>query len=207
MHRTKFFIGALWVALIGLSLPPINSGFIFSRANNHRDGPSLSYFSTPSEAKAWCLYDSDPNHIWNRLYRSLYMRAARKGLEYGYDELDPLIWYNTKYLFSGPANQQAINTLDEFLATHAERLISDPLKRAMLQRDLWAIFDWTTEGDYSPSPARRELEVRLAQVIRRLSLPAEQIRALPNNYEDAVSAQRFSTKYDPDLPQVPFPAG
>ncbi len=204
MNRTKFFIGALWLALIGLYLPPINSRFIFRRANSHRDDPSLSSFSTSSEAKTWCLYDSDPNHLWNRLYRSLYVRVARDGQEYGYDELDPLFWYDTKYLFSGPAYQQAINTLDEFLATHAERLISDPLKRAMLQRDLWAIFDWTTDGDYSPSPARRELEVRLAQAIRRLSLPAERIRALPSNYQDAVSAKKFSTKYDPDLPQVPF---
>jgi hypothetical protein len=31
--------------------------------------------------------------------------------------------------------------LDEFLATHGERLIDDPLKRAFLQRDLWAVFD------------------------------------------------------------------
>jgi hypothetical protein len=192
------------VALIGLYLPPISSNFIFRPANNHRDGPSLIYFSTSSEAKTWCLYDSDPNHIWNRLYRSLYMRAARDGQEYGYDELDPLFWYDTKYLFSGPANQQAINALDEFLATHAERLISDPLKRAMLQRDLWAIFDWTTEGDYSPSPARRELEVRLAQVIRRLSLPVERIRALPNNYQDAVAAKTSAIHYDPDRREQAF---
>ena len=112
MHRTKFFIGALWVALIGLYLPPIN--FIFRQANSH-GGPALSYFSTSSEGKKWRLYDSDPNHVWNRLYRSLSLRVARDGQEYGYDELDPLFWYNTKYLFSGPAYQQAINTLDEFL--------------------------------------------------------------------------------------------
>ena len=204
MHQTKFFIGAMWVALIGLYLPPISSNFIFRPANNHRDGPSLVYFSTSSEAKTWCLYDSDPNHIWNRLYRSLYMRAARDGQEYGYDELDPLIWYSTKYLFSGPANQHAINALDEFIATHAERLISDPLKRAMFQRDLWAIFDWTTDGDYNPSPARRELEVRLVQVIRRLSLPVERIRALPNNYQDAVAAKTFAIHYDPDRREQAF---
>lgn len=192
------------MVLIGLYLPPNNSNLIFRRANSHQDGTSLIYFSTSFEAKTWRLYDSDPNHIWNRLYRSLYLRVAGDGQQYGYDELDPLFWYNSKYLFSGAANQQAINTLDEFLATDAERLIFDPLKRAMLQRDLWAIFDWTTEGDYSPSPARRELEVRLAQVIRRLSLPTDRIRALPNNYQDAVSAKKFATKYDPDLPQVPF---
>jgi len=132
------------------------------------------------------------------------MRATREGQEYGYDELDPLFWHNTKYLFSGPPYQQAINTLDEFLVTHAERLISDPLKRAMLQRDLWAIFDWAAEGDYSPSAARRELEVRLVQVIRRLSLPVERIQSLPNNYEEVVAAKTFATQYDTDRHEQVF---
>jgi hypothetical protein len=204
MHRTKFFIGALSVILIGLYLPTVSSNFTFKRAHSLQDDPALIYFSTSSEAKKWCLYDSDPNHIWNRLYRSLYMRATRDGREYGYDELDPLFWYSTKYLFSGPAYQQAIKTLDEFLDTHAERLISDPLKRAMLQRDLWAIFDWTTVSDYSPSPARRELEVRLAQVIRRLALPVETIRALPNNYENAAAARTFAIHYDSGRPEQAF---
>jgi hypothetical protein len=27
--------------------------------------------------------------------------------------------------------------LDEFISTHGERLVRDPLKRAWLQRDLW----------------------------------------------------------------------
>src|SRR6266496_513085 len=202
MHRTKFFIGALWVALIGLSA--ISSNSIFRSANRLQDSSLLNNSNISSEAKTWCLYDSDRNHIWNRLYRSLYMRATREGQEYGYDELDPLFWHNTKYLFSGPPYQQAINTLDEFLVTHAERLISDPLKRAMLQRDLWAIFDWAAEGDYSPSAARRELEVRLVQVIRRLSLPVERIQSLPNNYEEVVAAKTFATQYDTDRHEQVF---
>jgi hypothetical protein len=74
----------------------------------------------------------------------------------------------------------------------------------MLQRDLWAIFDWTTGGDSTLSPARRELEVRLAQVIRRLSLPVERIRALPNNYQDVVAAKSFATHYDPARHEQPF---
>ena len=204
MHRTRFFIGALWLTLAGLYPGPISSDFIFRRPDNQREDPSLSHFSTSTEAKTWRLYDSDPNHIWNRLYRSLYLRVARNGQEYGYDELDPLFWDQTKYLFSGRPYEQAINVLNEFLAAHAERLISDPLKRATLQRDLWAIFDWTTEGDYSPSPARRELEVRLAQVIRRLSLPVGRIRALPNNYVDAVAAKTFATQYDPEQHERAF---
>src|SRR5689334_19032819 len=101
---------------------------------------SSIYYSSLPVTENWNLYNSNPNHPWNRLYRSLYLRVADNSQKYGYDELDPLLWYETKHLLSGPAYQQAIDLLDKFLATHAERLISDPLKRAILQRDLWAVF-------------------------------------------------------------------
>ena len=50
-------------------------------------------------------------------------------------------WQKTRY-YSDPATfERADRLLDEFLETHGERLINDPLKRAFLQRDLWAVFD------------------------------------------------------------------
>src|SRR6185295_6531823 len=60
------------------------------------------------ESEPWTLYDANPNHIWNRVYRTLYRRESRDGHEYGYDELDPLLWVQTKYLLTTPANRQAI---------------------------------------------------------------------------------------------------
>src|SRR5262249_14008966 len=126
----------------------------------------------------WRLYSPDPNHIWNRVYRSLYRRTARDGKEYGFDELDPLLWYSAKYLLTQPANGQALADLDAFLSTRAERAVTDPLQRAIMQRDLWAIFDWTTEtqGD---SPAKLQLQQKLVLVIKRLALSPEQISQLP----------------------------
>src|ERR1700751_5380466 len=47
-------------------------------------------------------YASDPDHIWNRLFRLFYVRRARNGDRYGGDELDPYLWERTKYLLSGP---------------------------------------------------------------------------------------------------------
>jgi len=44
----------------------------------------------------------------------------------------------------------------------------------------------------------------LAQVIRRLSLPVERIRALPNNYQDVVAAKTFAPNYDPDQHELAF---
>lgn len=150
------------------------------------------------------LYDPNPDHIWNRLYRAFFIRVAREGREYGYDELDPLLWSETKYLLSGPSNQLAIELLDEFLKTNAERLIKDPLKRAILQRDLWAVFDWSTLHSYEPTPEKRELQTKLAQVIRRTALSKEQIESLPNNYIEAVAAKSFARQYDSSKPEVSF---
>jgi hypothetical protein len=150
------------------------------------------------------LYDPNPDHIWNRLYRALFIRFGRDGREYGYDELDPLLWSETKYLLSGPSNQLAIKLLDEFLKTNAERLIKDPLKRAVLQRDLWAVFDWSTLHSYEPTPEKRELQIKLAQVIRLTALSKQQIESLPNNYIEAVAAKSFADQYDSNKPEVPF---
>jgi hypothetical protein len=153
-------------------------------------------------AETWTVYDANPNHIWNRLYRTFYRRESRDGYEYGYDELDPLLWIRTKYLLSDPANRQALTVLDEFLSTHGEKAINDPLKRAILQRDLWAIFDWTTEcleclkQSANTSAAKLDLQTKLVQVIKRLALSQEQITALPDTYKQAVDAGVFAKSYD-----------
>lgn len=148
-------------------------------------------------------YDPNTNHIWNRLHRQFFVRTARNGKEYGVNELDPLLWWETKYLVSGPSHQQAMSLLNEFLSTHAEKLIADPLKRAMLQRDLWAIFDWlTVAGEHRTE--REEMQAKLAEAIRRVALPAEQIKGLPDNYAAAIKAKAFATDYQPDKPANAF---
>jgi len=47
----------------------------------------------PAESRsAWAVYDADPDHLWNRVFRQLYRRTAQDGTEYGSEELDPLLW-------------------------------------------------------------------------------------------------------------------
>jgi hypothetical protein len=54
----------------------------------------------------------------------------------------------------------------EFMQTHAEKLIQDPVKRAVLQRDVWAVFDWSAsrEPERSAEPSyereKRDLQIR-----------------------------------------------
>jgi hypothetical protein len=197
------------VAILSLSLLLVGSkiGF-FGVAIGHKarvrpESPaSLDSSSIPASA-SWSLYDPDPNNVWNRLYRSLYRREGRDGREYGYDELEPLLWWGTKYLLINPANQQAITILDEFLSTHAERKIRDPLKRVTLQRDLWAIFDWTAEVP-TDTQEKLNLQIKLVQVMKRLALSPAEIAALPATYKEAVNSKAFATSYDPEKPEQPF---
>jgi hypothetical protein len=144
------------------------------------------------------LYSRDPAHLWNRLHAALFARVAADGCAYGTDRVDPLLWIGSTYLVSGPSHVNAVRILQEFVATHGERLIVTPLERAALQRDLWMVFDWL-EGSHtlygrpplSPEIVRRAadaLRAPLATAIARLALTPVQVRALPDNGAAAARA-------------------
>jgi hypothetical protein len=115
-------------------------------------------------------------------------QVRNAGRQYGGDELDPYLWWQTKYLLSGSSNDQALKLLDEFLGQRSERLVTDPLKRALFQRDLLAIYDWLSLPLDEQTEGRSELQKRVAEIIRRLALSEDQVRELPDNYEDAIRA-------------------
>jgi hypothetical protein len=143
------------------------------------------------------IYDPNPNHLWNRLYDAIFIRVDQTGVTYGADALDPLLWRETKHLLSGSSHQRVLSVLDEFLRTHGENQIRDPVRKAMLQRELWAIFDWSVPNDGDHAAERRELQFRLAEVLRRLALTSDEIKSLPDNYTQAVASGAFAAKYDP----------
>ena len=123
--------------------------------------------------------------------------------EYGFDTVDPLLWRKTRHLLNGPSHKDAVIVLDEFLTSGGERLIADPLRRAVFQHDLWTIFDWlvsTSDGDKS---ARTALEHRLARVIRRLALTRRDIDTLPDSYVAAVTSGAFATNGSQEQPVLP----
>jgi hypothetical protein len=152
----------------------------------------------PELPAAGGLYDLAADHVWNRVHRQLHVRTAPDGTEYGDDELDPLLWAETRYLLKSPSHENAIRVLDEFLNEHAERLVRDPLKRAVFQHDLWAVFDWVVASSDDHPEERRALAARLARVMRRVALSKEEIDRLPDNYAAAVERRRFADDYDPE---------
>jgi hypothetical protein len=158
--------------------------------------------SQPQSVQA--IYASDPDHIWNRLFRLFYVRHTGDGHPYGGDELDPYLWEQTKYLLSGSSHDEALKQLDEFLQQHSERAVTDPLKRALFQRDLLAVYDWLSMPRDEQTPDRSELQKRVAEIIRRLAISEDELRTLPDNYDDAIRAHSFPTTYDPADPQHPF---
>jgi hypothetical protein len=193
-----------WIFILGLSAVFI--GTVNPSHVKQKTVPSASALVP----ETWTLYDANPNQIWNRLYRTLYRRESRDGHEYGYDELDPLLWGTTKYLLTDPDNRLALTVLDEFLSTHGAKAVDEPLKRAILQRDLWAIFDWTTEclecvqPSANTAAAKLNLQTRLVEVIKRLALSPDQITALPDTYKQAVDANAFAKSYDSNKRDQPF---
>lgn len=152
---------------------------------------------------AVAIYESTPDHLWNRLHATFFIRDDLPETHHLPDVLDPPLWSHTPYLLSNPSHKQALGILDEFLNNHADNLIRDPLKRAILQRDLWAVFDWTverrSEGMLDPTykKEKHELQTRLAEVLRRIALTSGELATLPNNYQEAVASGEFGQEYDP----------
>jgi hypothetical protein len=156
------------------------------------------------------IYDGQADHLWNRLHRALFVRTTPAGKTLGHDEVDPLLWPRTRHLLTGRSHEDAGRLLDEFLTRDGDRLIRDPLKRAVLQHDLWTVFEWTAYpyghfyGTQEHGAARQALQRRLVQAIHRLAAAPSVIASLPDSYRAAVKSGAFATSYDSEHPERPF---
>jgi hypothetical protein len=162
-----------------------------------------------TESSELSLYDPDQKHLWNRLHQALHVRltdlgnpekeqALLPGDQSSHAlELDAFLWPNrSTFLRFGQPHKTALAVLDEFLAIDGEKLVREPTKRAVLQRDLWAVFDWTRSW-HTDGPGR-SLRTRLVKVIERVALSPEQIKALPDNFA-AVAATNKVEGFPADL--------
>jgi hypothetical protein len=162
------------------------------------------------------MYDADPEHLWNRLHEALFVRVGSDSLTYGPDRLEPLLWLGSKHLLEERSRDRAVAVLKEFIQSKGEKLIEDPVKRAILQRDLWLVFNWL-EGEHGkgfeePQPltsesvrtSQEKLRRPLVAVIGRLALTQDQIKKLPDHYADAVVSGEFPTRFDPEHPDKSY---
>lgn len=161
-------------------------------------GSERAAVSKEPEAARVALYDGDPNHLWNRVHSTLLIRIGPDGRPYGEDRLEPLLWTESEYLLKGISADLAVAVLEEFVRDRGESLIHDPVKKAILQRDLALVLNWLTRR--SGDAARARLEALLASVIRQVALRLDQIAQLPDNYTAASASKRFADRFDPDKP-------
>jgi hypothetical protein len=137
--------------------------------------------------------------LWNRLHEALHIRIdGEEPNDPG--ELDPFLRQLSPYLEKGEQYRRAAAVLDEFIRERGERLIKEPRKRAFLQRDLWALFDRLGPSRFLAAPDKMdvgmELAGRVAKILPRLALTADQIKELPDNYAEAAAAKKFSAGFD-----------
>ncbi|MHB8968848.1 MAG: hypothetical protein ACYC3X_02460 [Pirellulaceae bacterium] len=102
------------------------------------------FYIRPSELPSRPVYPDDSTKLdeWDRKLRNgeLLPGPVVRRFEGG-DTMSLLAWPQTRYYSERETFARAEPLLEEFISTHGERLIDDPLKRAFLQRDLWAVFD------------------------------------------------------------------
>ncbi len=166
------------------------------------------------------LYGADPHSLANRLFAALYIRTSEiptkrggtpiRRIEGG-DVIDFLAWTESAYWSDAETCRRISVLLDECVADPSRMRPADPLRRAMLQRDLWAPFDFLVSrniaraGDKATRQRRDVICRKLAAVIRVLTLSPREIKSLPDTYALAVKSGRFASehRFDPAVDYLP----
>ncbi len=162
---------------------------------------------------------ADPYDV---LYDVIMTRHGQDGKAYGADESMPSILSSSAFPFDDKTYKKLDAALDAFAAMPQEKIEAySDIKRALLQRHLWHVFDVTVpyrwrirdqfSGEYRQGvwkgkhPGRRDaVRPKLASLIQRLALTKAQILALPDTAAATVDSGGFALRHDPVNPFMPF---
>ncbi|MFT5470488.1 MAG: hypothetical protein ACI8UO_005617 [Verrucomicrobiales bacterium] len=150
---------------------------------------------------------------YDALYDVIMTRFGPDGKSYAENESTPAIFAWSEFPFDDKTFKKFDEALDAFGALPQEKIeeYSD-VKRALLQRHLWKVFDATfpfinwKEGYYwsgrtrfpkTHMDRREAVQPRIATLIQRLALTKEQIQALPNTMAATVESGDFEESHDP----------
>ncbi|MCA9078273.1 MAG: hypothetical protein KDA93_24810 [Planctomycetaceae bacterium] len=176
----------------------------------HHDGPLADTLISDAPLP---LYDQDPQHLWNRLFAEFYIRPRHlpatdeqpEMVRYeGGDVIEFLAWGSTDYWSSQQVANRVEPLLDEFLDGQAADLIEVPLKRVVLQHDLWAVYDHLIDqniqrrGNLETRQRRDRLCSKLARCIQSLAVTDEQLARLPDTYTRAIESGEFAGEHNFD---------
>lgn len=150
------------------------------------------------------VFDDSSEHLWNRLYRALYVRVDRHQCYKGFDAALPYLFPGTSQYLEGADFDLKLRLLDEFNADQSSAL-KKPLHRALMQRSLLHVYHWAWHTAY-PNSAAKEIDIgapgrlaaeklltKLRTAIRDLALPESEIKVLPDNLAMAVASKNFQS--------------
>ncbi len=161
------------------------------------------------------------------IYEAFFKRKSLAGQIYDLEELEPPFQTSSKFPTRGDSYQRAVTALDRFLSTSVGGVGEDPVRRAVLQRDLWAVFctlagsveprrsvfndqvfvtglEDVGDTDQSYRTERRVLQKKLIKVMRQIALTAAEVQSLPDNVSDAIRSSAFPRQFNPDMPTRGF---
>ena len=174
----------------------------------HQSGPLAGTLKSDSPLP---LFAEDAGHLWNRLYAAFYIRprvipATDKQPELvryeGGDVIEFLAWGRTSYWSTDRVAKQVTPLLDEFLTNNGAERIDDPLKRAIFQHDLLAVYDHLIDqnikrnGPRETRTRRDALCRKLARCIQQLALPSDGLKRLPDTYKLAIASGDFAKQHN-----------
>lgn len=200
----RFAIVAMFV-VIGV----LSCGTTLSSATAGRTDEPVR--STNSDARK----QTDPYDV---LY-DVVMTRYKDGKAYAQDETSPSIFAWSEFPFDDRTFEKFVAALDGFAALPQGQIEEySAVKRALMQRHLWTVFDSTFDWDWKPNwwwsgrksfpkthmDRRKAVQPKLASLMRRLALTREQILGLPNPLAATVKAELFSKAHDPADRFKPF---
>jgi hypothetical protein len=143
---------------------------------------------------------------YDALHDVLMTRYGPDGKSYGENETGPVILPFSIFPFGDNTYEKFKAALDASAALPQEQIEAySDIKRALLQRHLWKVFDATIPHIWRGHNDRRAaVQPKIASLIQRLALTGAQIRAIPNTLAATVKFGRFAQRHDPKDPFKPF---
>ena len=155
---------------------------------------------------------------YDTLYDAM-MTRWKDGKAYARDETSPAIFSWSEFPFDDRTFDKFGAALNAFATLPQEDIDEyNDVKRALLQRHLWKVFDTTFNWDWGPDwwwsgrksfpkthlDRRAAVQPTIASLIRRLALTKEQILAIPNPIAATAKSGGFAKAHDPTDRFKPF---
>ncbi len=150
---------------------------------------------------------------YDTLYDVLMMRYGPDGKLYAQNDTTPAIFAWSEFPFDDKTFKKFNAALDAFAALPEAKIEAySDVKRALLQRHLWKVFDTTFNWDWwkgswywggrksfpkTHMDRRTASQPKIASLIRRLALTKAEILALPNTMTVTVNSGAFAQAHDP----------